>query len=256
VVDGWPGVTWQEDIGRWLFECPEPRCWWRLLIKHEHDTEHTCPHEGQVTYGWSETVKLVSQIWEMLDKCIDDVKNPEVNEAQRAVAGNQARAYCNTLVLFMTPIFSTSNDVAKEAMARWRARRDGVEHHTPGMMHATYKTVLDGDVWYEGTDGFTSDPAFASGAPRINNETVKNRMKGALDAAASQSGAEATRLHWEKQGKPHMGRPRQPELPVAHNLDDKQVAVVKQFAAAGASHDELAKMFSVSAAQIASIVSI
>jgi len=236
-------------------------------VKDANDTDHPCPAMGEITYGWSETVKIVSQIWKMLDDCIDQVKDPQINEVQRAVAGNQARAYCNTLVLFMTPIFTTSDDIAKEAMKRWKARQQGVEHHTPGMMHATYKTVMDGEVMYEGNGGWVADPAFATGAPRINDEVVKNRMKAALDAAASESSAEATRLHWQAQGKPagrgvaaasdktpSRTKASQPQLPVAHGLDDKKVETLKQFAAGGVKRDELVRMFGITLAQVNAIL--
>ena len=266
MANGWKGLAEQPN-GRLLFECPEPYCYHRLLVKDANDTQHNCPEMGHTTYGWSETVKLVSQIWDMLDEAFDIVKDPNATPEAKAAAGPQCRAYCKTLVLFMTPIFTTDQEVAREALARWKARQEGVDHFTPGMMHATYKTVMDGEVMYEGNGGWVHDPAFATGAPRINSEVVKNRMNAALEAAASQSGAEATRLHWQAQGKP-AGRgvaaasdkapPRskasQQQLPVAHGLDDKKLATFKQFAAGGVTRVELSKMFGITLAQVDAIL--
>ena len=184
MANGWKGLAEQPN-GRLLFECPEPYCYHRLLVKDANDTQHNCPEMGHTTYGWSETVKLVSQIWDMLDEAFDIVKDPNATPEAKAAAGPQCRAYCKTLVLFMTPIFTTDQEVAREALARWKARQEGVDHFTPGMMHATYKTVMDGEVMYEGNGGWVHDPAFATGAPRINSEVVKNRMNAALEAAAS-----------------------------------------------------------------------
>lgn len=178
MAEGWHGI--EGDV----FACPEEHCYYRVLMRNEESSKHSCPFRGQTTNGWSITMGLVEQIWGFLDESIDIVKSATATEEEKATAGIQARAFCKTLSLFTRPIFVTEDQIGKEGMARWRARQAGDDsYRTKGWLHSKYMTLMDGDVWYPSVtgDGYTSDPGFAFTDPYgLRPQNIENRQKALI----------------------------------------------------------------------------
>lgn len=241
---GWtgrmPGSKFQPDVE--AYGCPEPACYY--YVRYRPGVEvHQCPQRGHSTYSWSETVKLVSEIWGYLDEEVDIFKNEEATEEERNMAGVRARAHCRTLLLFMRPIFHSEDEIVKESIKRWKARQAGEEHETPGLLHATYKTLTDGDPWYKAADGgWTNDPKFAVSPPAMYPDAVKNRVDGAV---------ERFKETYPKQAS-EMGLVVKPV--VTHDLSDQKVQAIRDFHSKGMTVPDLAMMTKVSVEVIQSII--
>lgn len=261
MAKGWTGVM-PGVLGE-AYGCPEPHCYYYVRYKPGVE-QHDCPRVGETSYGWSDTVGFVEDIWGFLDECIDKAKDTSLGEEERKIAGYQARAHCKTLVLFMSPIFSTEKEIAKEGVKRWEARQAGdTSYVTPGWLAAKLKTITDGkNVPYQ-----------------MNEFTVKNVVNGVLDAAVENDRRfreenpdyqvqypDAARPPLYSRGlaaippDPHRPYPTDPAAPTKrlvkpkHNLTDDQLSTLKQFASSGAKHSELARMFGISEETVASIL--
>lgn len=151
-------------MSRYLYQCSEPGCWYRLLLEEFESWAHKCPHGGDTHYGLSVTMSLVSQCWEDLDELMDQlmipagkVENPKLGQSiwrstddhikYERVKG-QARGMAVLLARFMVPFFSTPDDIAKEAKRRWEARQRGEDYETPGL--GSRKFEFPSDDKYKG----------------------------------------------------------------------------------------------------------
>lgn len=109
--------------------------------------------------AWSVTRTLVQQMWDLLDE--------EMNGAMQDIPGTKirARAIAECVAIFMVPFFTTADEVAKEALKRYKAKQAGEEYETPGIGARKYERPgLESkyDGWYKSPDGgFTSDAAQA-----------------------------------------------------------------------------------------------
>lgn len=93
------------------------------------------------------TKTVILSCWEELDATID-LLMPHVEalkNAESATIGAQAlvdglkmkaRGMAEIMAHWTVPHFRTADEVAKEAMVRYRARKAGEEHHTPGTVIA------------------------------------------------------------------------------------------------------------------------
>lgn len=190
-VDTQPSDFTNLPDGKVLYTCPVSYCRYRLVITNERSHIHKCPMLTKLNFGWSVTIMIVEKLWAQLDAAIDQVVDRkaagdtgvEFQQAQGA-----ARALSNALVLFMTPVFSMSQEVAKEGMRRRKARETGdTSYETPGMKHARYQTLTDGSTWYPASGGYTTDPKLARGEPRLGEEQQQNRAKANLPAVVKDS---------------------------------------------------------------------
>ncbi len=139
---GWQGI--HEHEGKQVFACPEPNCYYRILMRGPDDsTDHRCPFIGDKKVGWSVTKTLVEQVWEMLDQSIDIIKKDPPDQLNGEYSKHQARAYCNVLAIFMKPIFQSSDEIAREGLKRWQMRQSGEDYETPGLGHLRYAGLED-----------------------------------------------------------------------------------------------------------------
>ena len=130
---------------------------------------------------------IAQKIWEQLDASVDQVMLHRNTPGEALwLAQGAARALSETLVIFMKPYFASSDEVAQEAMRRHRARASGGKHETPGLKHAFYQTLADGDAWYPSNGGWVSDPRQATGEPRFTENFQRRRagLEGDPDAQA------------------------------------------------------------------------
>jgi hypothetical protein len=167
---------------KYLFECDQPNCYRRLTFNSENEVlreklTHKCPYwGGESKVSWSVTKTLVQQMWDMLDAELDQLKGHWASDGSTKgwVSGtpvnpeyhqHRARAISDCLAIFMQPFFTTADDIAREAIRRWEARRDtDLEYETPGIGARRYETAAmahssAADGWYSTPeDGYTSDP--------------------------------------------------------------------------------------------------
>lgn len=232
MADGWKGVqqrdpaTYGYDTKHpWRFQCPKPNCYMSVCADSEIDAlkvqqDHTCPHwGGQTKVSWSVTKTLVQQMWDLLDE--------EMDGAMHDVPGTKirARAIAECVAIFMVPFFTTADEVAQEALKRWKAKQAGnLEYETAGLAARRYdRPGLESkyEGWYKAPDGgFTSDIAQA-GLP-----TNKKRGGGVQTAS-----------------KP------------AHKLNEKEIEAIRFMNTSGGfSVAQLAKTYGVSEAIINSVL--
>lgn len=79
---------------------------------------------------------LLLQTWSLLDEAVVTIMEPGdfiQDKEKKDSAKQQARAYANVLALFMQPFFTDADSVAREAIARYKARQAGTVHDTPGL---------------------------------------------------------------------------------------------------------------------------
>jgi hypothetical protein len=125
---------------------------------------------------------------------------------------HRARALAECIAIFMTPFFETADDIAREAIRRWEARRDSdTEYETAGLGIRRYETATmaarqhesAAPGWY-GTaqDGYTADPTRA-GSPS------PNRGRGAATrAAVTIPEKDATAMKMAYEGMPQIFTPK------------------------------------------------
>ncbi len=177
-MKGWNGL--HEKNGNQVFSCAEDHCYYSVLVTGDDSTRHKCPATGTTTYGWSITVSIVEDIWHELDCAVAKIRAKEDVEQAKC----EARAYARVLLLFMKPFFNTVEEISKEAMLRYKAKHEGLEHETPGINHARYKTLMDGEVWYKTKeDGWTSDPRQADGVPSPSELAMRTKASGIIAVA-------------------------------------------------------------------------
>ena len=118
-----------------------------------------------MTFGWSESIVLVEEMWQRLDAEINKVMDPASDEGTKQDAASRAGAFAEIIWMFMQPVMPTVKDVKKEGMLRHKARQAGEVRVTPGMAHARWKTITDGAGWYPSGAGHTTDPRDATRLP-------------------------------------------------------------------------------------------
>lgn len=239
MADGWLGIISNPD-GSQVFACPKPMCYYRVLLGEHTTADHKCPHIGQSTYGWSVTVGLVEEIWKKLDKVVDDMKHdPAPTDLAMQNLRGKAEAYAESLVLFMRPLYNSVEDISRESGRRYKARLAGdLDYETPGIRHAKYRTMMDGDVWYRGkAGGWTDDPRQAAGDPTLSDEAILNRAHGiiavALETSPFRAGGALALQSVEEQNAS------------THNFTDAEVEKLKAFAAGGFTPEDLARVHNV-----------
>jgi hypothetical protein len=146
-----------------VYACPEPHCYYRILMRDEHDyTDHKCPFFGDKKAGWSVTKTLVEQVWDLLDRSLDEIMSPSALPKDYHQA--QARAYCRVLAIFMQPIFADEDAIADEARKRYKMRKAGEPYETPGL----------GSLRYAGLPESPSKPRAKSApsAPKLSAQEI------------------------------------------------------------------------------------
>lgn len=130
MATGWKGRHTRN--GAEVFECPEPYCYYRIRLRSAGDsTDHKCPFAGETRVGWSVTKTLVEQVWDMLDRSIDEIMSPSPLPKEYHQA--QARAFCRVLAIFMKPLFADEDAIADEARKRYKMRKAGEPYETIGL---------------------------------------------------------------------------------------------------------------------------
>ncbi len=188
---------------KYLVHCEQPNCYMHMTVNTEEEqahylANHKCPYwGGESKVSWSVTKTLVEQMWDKLDAEMDALKGHWTKEDKWTMVRpvdpeyhkNRARAFAECLAIFMVPFFETADDIAREAVKRWEARRDSdSQYETAGLGNRRYETAAVASAaayesaasgWY-GTadDGYSSDPRRA-GSPSVN------RGRGAATRAAT-----------------------------------------------------------------------
>lgn len=115
-------------------------------------TLHFAAYPGKV--GMAEQATHLNTLWGMLDSAIDAFK--AAGEDDPAIVRHKHQARCMSEVLFvlMQPFYENADAVAKEGLARWKARQSGTKHESPGLAEA----IWDPNTRFDGTP-YAVDPA-------------------------------------------------------------------------------------------------
>lgn len=192
---------------KYLVHCDEENCFMHMTVNTEEEqthylANHGCPYwGGESKVSWSVTKTLVQQLWEKLDREVDEIKgNP--NAAGVEYHQHRARAIAECIIIFMKPFFETADDIVRESMERWKARQRGdLEYETAGIGHRRYESAAAAHLsatpgWY-GTaqDGYTANPDMA-GSPSVNRGRGAPVRASAV-AAVSDKDKAAMKLAYE-----------------------------------------------------------
>jgi hypothetical protein len=82
-------------------------------------------------------VTLVEQVWKKVDEDMLNLMQPAANTDFVALK-SRLRAFAEVLAIFMSPHFTTADEVAKEAKRRYD-NRDDPEYCTPGLNQRRYE---------------------------------------------------------------------------------------------------------------------
>lgn len=151
MAEGWTGIGYAEQAGRYLFACSEPHCFRRLTFTSHEEAlaekeNHKCPYwGGETKVAWSVTKTLVQQLWDKLDLSMDVIRDDTQADEVKHDEKVRARAIAECIAIFMPPFFTTANDVASEALRRHKAKQAGEEYETPGLGARRYEAAVRND---------------------------------------------------------------------------------------------------------------
>lgn len=169
---------------KYLYQCSEVGCWYRLLLKENESWTHNCPHGADTHIGLSVTMTLVQQCWEDLDSIMDQLMDPTKklkSELGKSIwrsvddqikyenLKGQARGMAVLLARFMVPFFRTADDIAKEAKRRHDHRQRGEDYETPGLNSRKYE--------------FPSDNKYSIPKQKVTSRASSRTTNAALSAA-------------------------------------------------------------------------
>lgn len=100
--------------------------------------------------------ELLLHMWQMLDEAVNEINN-EQNPLQDYYRG-RARALCDVIQSLMGKFYESSDDVVREALARYKDRIAEVEHETPGLGEKYW----DPNARWDGTPYGVAGPSGAS----------------------------------------------------------------------------------------------
>lgn len=103
-----------------------------LWVRHPHVTKE------QLVAGTPQGRNRLHKFWEMIDADVDEImerRGATDEDGKRLLELAKARAQARAEILadLMVPHYRTPEDVSREAMARYKARKAGEEHHTEGL---------------------------------------------------------------------------------------------------------------------------
>ena len=155
---------------KYLFECDKPNCYRRFTLNSPEEVErerqnHKCPYwGGESKVSWSVTKTLVQQMWDLLDDVMNELMDAD-DPKEKDFYKSRARAIAECIAIFMRPFFETADEIAAEAVRRYKARQSGdTEYETAGIGHRRYESAAMAHSsaatgWYTAPDGgYTSDP--------------------------------------------------------------------------------------------------
>lgn len=153
-MENWNGLTPHSEMHN-LFACDKPHCGYRLLIPVAGSTEHTCPMIGTITISWEGTLDKMEALWAEADKLMDDFMKDQQSDYKKGLL----RGVCIGIRPFMSMWYPTDDDVAREVVARWKARQAGEVRETNGL--GSLRTAAPRS-WYPAEGGaYTSDPDYS-----------------------------------------------------------------------------------------------
>lgn len=139
--------VYQNETGVWVFSCQQRFCFMHRAEKSEaaalkNEAEHTCPYSGgTTTLSWSIQVQILNKIWKELDDKLDELielkSKPEYSGVELARLQGECRGMALVLTHFMSPFYTSPEEIAKEASSRRKSRLAGREHMTAGL-HLRY----------------------------------------------------------------------------------------------------------------------
>lgn len=157
MAEGWIGL--HEKNGATVFSCPAPHCYYHVLAPDEQSIEHTCPHSGPTSMGWSITMNMIQKMWVELDVRVDRLMEvPDRTDPALDKTKGEMRGIAIAIAIFTGPYHPDADSVVKEAMARYKLRQAGEEVLTHASDGTTFKNI-DPDRWMPAkSGGYTNDP--------------------------------------------------------------------------------------------------
>lgn len=131
---------------------------------------------GQVTtvnyhpYPWKVDMDqgrdLLLGLWQRMDEHMDRLMHPGTPLSDKPIHKACARQIAEIVVDFMPQFYDDTDTVVKEVVARYKARKDGAEHDTPGLAEA---------IWHRETDRFGNLPSEAPKAIKRTGNTIPDQ---------------------------------------------------------------------------------
>ena len=207
----WPGVykispASGSTSNPWHLACPAPMCFFRGAYADEGmarkmQETHTCPWfaGGTTTLSWGVmSDHFLKPIWQRLDDVVDALmaeksKTPEERgheyELERELAG-KARGLAEALCILMPPFFSTSDEIAHEAIVRREHRLAGNDYETPGVGRLKFKVPPKAEVmtpsglYHEQVVGTKYEPEYHPAAIRSTHGFSPEKIEAIVTAAS------------------------------------------------------------------------
>lgn len=204
--------------------------------------KHWCKESGMaqtiILSCWQELDLIMDKMMPLADRA--NPKKPQQGAledfelAELAELKAQARGMAKILVLWTQPVFNSPEAIAKESMARYRARQSATKHYTPGTEIAL--TGEDLQEFYK-QYGVTSKHSPDGYGTPANAPVIDPATERKLPTAPQ-------------------ARRRAPAAPKppAKVVDEKTAATIRSALASGMfSKDDLAKMYKLSVSQVEAI---
>lgn len=134
--------TYNEDFP-FLYECGKDNCFYRVVTQTYKEAQeqhkHPCPYGATINFGAGMTQSILEKAWASLDEVVADLKSKR-EDIDRDFLRGKARGIAEVLALFMPPHFRTPEDIAREALVRYKAATADPpeEHETPGLGSLRY----------------------------------------------------------------------------------------------------------------------
>jgi hypothetical protein len=122
-----------------IVRCDQPGCFYFVSAKNHTEgvtalTTHTCPHTGGPTrQGLMMSKTILENAWIKLDALLETILDDNLEEEDRKALRNQCRGMAEVLAMFMSPHFTTGDEVSREAKRRYNSKKAGEPVETPGL---------------------------------------------------------------------------------------------------------------------------
>lgn len=94
-------------------------------------TQRFSPYPRTVHMDTSRNILL--EHWALLDAQVLALMGEQTSPEDRAAAKHKARAFSESIAILMNHFYSDADAVAREAVARYKAKLANIEHDTPGL---------------------------------------------------------------------------------------------------------------------------
>jgi hypothetical protein len=158
---------------------------WRMPDSTIVETIEFKPYPRSDRMSETQNEPLLYALWRLLDEKVADVMVVAMDDERDPVTKGVARGVAEAIHLLMSKYYPTADDVAKEAVKRYKARQAEVEHETPGLGEYLFNPHFNQDG-SERTKTSTKVAPKKAAFPKKPNGTIPEKaiegIKAALEA--------------------------------------------------------------------------